>query len=328
MKFVDMCTNEKNIDVHYGMYNLREEREGARGSLKYILRDISDIKKSYFILGFHLNEFRNFKYYEDFGYLTFEEFCENNFDMDKSAISRCINVFLMINAHNKRTYKNGVECVGCAMQILDEYKDFSYSQLCEMLPLDDDKRAKVKPDMTIKQIREMKNKIFDITPEKINRFIDYFRGNINPFTRELLKQHFEKQNYFGVGSEWISFEFKPGKVSIDGSEYYPFEKILKYYESCGGTFESEPVTIDFSSPVVPEPEVPEYVSEDVCFDDNELGSSEFVTALWDCIEDVLDSLCYQLLKYQRSGKSFEIETMKGDKYRLLFMVGKKKESET
>lgn len=39
----------------------------------------------------------------------------------------------------------------------------------------------------------------------------------------------------------------------------------------------------------------------------------------------LDGLVYQILDYRRSGKSFEIETMNGNKYRLLFMAGKKKE---
>lgn len=34
----------------------------------------------------------------------------------------------------------------------DKYQGYSYSQLCEMLPLDDKQRSQVKPDMTIKQI--------------------------------------------------------------------------------------------------------------------------------------------------------------------------------
>lgn len=38
-----------------------------------------------------------------------------------------------------------------------KYKEFSYSQLVEMLPMTETDRAKVKPEMTIKQIRELKN---------------------------------------------------------------------------------------------------------------------------------------------------------------------------
>ncbi len=37
------------------------------------------------------------------------------------------------------------------------WKEFSYSQLCEMLSMSDEDRKKVTPDMSVKQIRELKN---------------------------------------------------------------------------------------------------------------------------------------------------------------------------
>lgn len=38
-----------------------------------------------------------------------------------------------------------------------KWKEFSFSQLVELLPMSETDRAKVKPEMTIKQIRELKN---------------------------------------------------------------------------------------------------------------------------------------------------------------------------
>lgn len=38
-----------------------------------------------------------------------------------------------------------------------KWKEYSYSQLCEMLSMSDEEREKVTPNMTIKQIRELKN---------------------------------------------------------------------------------------------------------------------------------------------------------------------------
>lgn len=104
---INIGTSEKDIDVKYGLFDLGPERESARTSLKYIYTDMNGIKQNYFKLGFHLNEFKQCKYYEDFGYQTFEEFCENNFDLDKSAISRCINVFLMTTSQGEETYYAG-----------------------------------------------------------------------------------------------------------------------------------------------------------------------------------------------------------------------------
>lgn len=319
-------THGKDIDVKYGLFDYGPERDGARSSLGYIHSDMYDIKKSYFRLGFHLNEFKEFEYYKDFGYETFEEFCENNFDLEKSAISRCINVFLMITDVGNKTYLDGVEIHGCAMGISEKYKNYSYSQLCEMLPLDDKQRSQVKPDMTIKQIREMKNQISDISKTQLMKFFEYFKKEVKPFTcEELLKVWIKEAGFWhGHNGDDTSFNFRPGKVQIHFSNYYSFSKIIKYYEDCGGTFEEEIAT---SQPekIVNQIDVPEYVNESVKFDDTEIGNDEFVTALWDCLEDVLDGLVYQILDYRRSGKSFEIETMNGNKYRLLFMAGKKKE---
>ena len=78
--------SDNNLSVVYGMYDLRPEREEAVSSLNWIFRDMEDIKVRYFKLGFHLDEFKRMKYYEDFGYLTMEEFCLSNLGLDKSAV--------------------------------------------------------------------------------------------------------------------------------------------------------------------------------------------------------------------------------------------------
>lgn len=321
---VTILTKEEDIKVNYGLFDLREEREMARASLKYIYADMHDIKKGYFRLGFHLHEFRQCKYYEDFGYAAFEEFCEKNFEMDKGAVSRCINVFLMATAHNDKHYVMGQEMTGCAAEISDKFKDYNYSQLCEMLPMTDKQRMLVKPDMTVKQIRELKNKP-DITKRQVLGFVNSFRGNVVPFTRSGLMELLEQKGKTYEGHcvpGLVGYDLKPGKVSIDFGEYYSFSKVLDFYVSCGGEFEEEVATSQPETTVT-QVDVPEYVNECVKFDDTDIGSEEFVTALWDCLEDVMDSLVYQILDYRRSGKSFEIETMSGDKYRLLFMAGKK-----
>ena len=62
---ITVATNEKDLNVTYGMINFHPEREQARTSLKYILSDVNDIRKSYIRLGFHLHEFDRLKYYED-----------------------------------------------------------------------------------------------------------------------------------------------------------------------------------------------------------------------------------------------------------------------
>lgn len=119
----------------------------AKGAHEYIRKDINDIKNNYVKLGFHLAECQNLKYYECFGYSNFYDYVLANFGLDKSATSRCVNVFNRFSAVQNNSHK---------MFLDDKWKDYNYSQLSEMLPLDDDAIKAITPDMTVKQIREVK----------------------------------------------------------------------------------------------------------------------------------------------------------------------------
>lgn len=158
MKTTDITTRDSDIEVILGNCPLEPNmiRQEAYGYLKYLYTDLTDIRKYYIRLGFHLDEFERCDYFRDFGYLSMEDFCDRNLGLDKSAVSRCINVFREFNAADDVTYKNGLQKVGCKMDLSEKWKDYSYTQLCEMLPLTPDQRKKIKPDMTVKQIREYK----------------------------------------------------------------------------------------------------------------------------------------------------------------------------
>lgn len=122
----------------------------------YILRiheDISSIRHDYIRLGFHLKEIYRCKYHEKIGYDNFEEFCLCNYRMEKSAVSRCLNVYEKFADGDE--YKE----TGRKMWIHPRYKDYSYSQLCEMVSMKPEDLKKVKPDMSVKSIRELKKSL-------------------------------------------------------------------------------------------------------------------------------------------------------------------------
>lgn len=119
--------------------------EYYKSSVGYITNDLKNIATNYLRLGFHLWEVDRCKYYEHGGYQNIYEFAETEFGLKRSSVSRCISICRMFSNN------------GCSMYLEDRYKDYNYSQLCEMLSMTDDQMRKVKPDMTIKQIREIKN---------------------------------------------------------------------------------------------------------------------------------------------------------------------------
>ena len=175
---VTLETNEKDLEVVYGPYkpyfNYDEDvMVLALASLKYILTDLNDIRRKYIQLGFHLYEFKRCNHCYKFGYYSLEDFCAANLGMDKSAVSRCISVwenFAAVDSSHSRK-----------MWIDERYQEYSYSQLCEMVSMDEELRKQVKPDMTIKKIREIKknnsqndSSVATSQPEKEKfRFGDY-----------------------------------------------------------------------------------------------------------------------------------------------------------
>lgn len=165
MQDVNITTNTDLLQIQYGMINFGEERPLARNSVKYIYSDLNSIRTDYIRLGFHLSEFENQEYYKDFGFSTFSEFVEKNIPMDKGTVSRCINVFREFC--EKRTDYSGT-LISRSNCLDNKYKEYSYSQLCEMLSMTEETRQQIKPEMTVKQIREIKKADKNVSREKEN----------------------------------------------------------------------------------------------------------------------------------------------------------------
>lgn len=154
---IDITMNDYNLDIVYGVVpDGYQAGELAIASYKYIAVDVKDIKTSYVRLGFHLFECRNNEYYRDFGFDSLAAFADANFGLDKSALSRCLKVYEKFSLCQNGSHK---------MFIDDRYKDYSYSQLCEMVSMDEGQLRKVKPSMTVKEMRGLKKKPDVSVPE-------------------------------------------------------------------------------------------------------------------------------------------------------------------
>lgn len=117
-----------------------------------VLEDLSAAKTNYFCLGAHLLDIWNTETYSvhhfdvrNYSGANFFDYCNVNFKLDKSQVSRYMNIVSEFG-DGLRGFK-------------DEYKDYSYSLLTEMLSLTPEQRKKVKANWTIKQIREYKKEL-------------------------------------------------------------------------------------------------------------------------------------------------------------------------
>jgi hypothetical protein len=162
-----------------GQAELVTPNDKALASYRNILIEKNDIKHSYIRLGFYLNEFEKSGYFKEFGFDNMYSFASANLGLDKSAVSRCVSVFYAFSLTQDGVHK-------CFLD--EKYKDYSYYQLCEMVSMKPQDRKKITPDMSIKQIREVKKKIkccdvaTDLLPPK------YISGGDDEFIWDLLEK--------------------------------------------------------------------------------------------------------------------------------------------
>ena len=192
---MDLTTGIVFGEDYYG----DEVNELAVASFNYVKQDITDVKKRYMSLGFHLHEMEMYRYHEELGYDNFYECIEKNFHMDKSAVSRVIagfNEFLSKDDSNSKK-----------MWVDDKYEKYSYSQLVEMLPLKEKERFKVNADMTVSQIRSYKRSL-----------------------KEKAKEQKSSTDILNTSDTLVQTSKK--KKSVATSQPVPEKKVLPYERGC------------------------------------------------------------------------------------------------
>lgn len=94
------------------------------------------IVRNFYNVGKALSDIKQGELFKSKGYKNFIEFTKSEFNLSRDQSYRLVNIY------NK--FPNS------------QYKDFSFSQLTEMLTLPTDKLNEISPDMTVKEIRNIK----------------------------------------------------------------------------------------------------------------------------------------------------------------------------
>lgn len=116
---------------------LEEADAGIRNGLK-------DAARSVIVVGYYLKGVRDNKLYLTAGYMDIWEYASATFGFSKSTASRYM-------ARNDKFSVGGNSPV-----MAEEYREYSKAQLQEMLSLDAEQMSTVTPDMTVREIRELR----------------------------------------------------------------------------------------------------------------------------------------------------------------------------
>ena len=109
----------------------------------FIQSNLQSAVRSVIAIGFYLKHIRDNELYLEAGYKNINEYAMDKFGLSASATSRYIT-------RNTKFSKDGNSPF-----IDDKFKDFSKSQLQEMLGMSDEQLEQVTPDMTVREIRSM-----------------------------------------------------------------------------------------------------------------------------------------------------------------------------
>lgn len=113
---------------------------------KTIIREkLRNMATNFMAAGYYIRYVRDNNLYQEDGYKNIHEFTAALYGMSSQQTNHCMRI-------NERFSKDGYSPIPG-----DCFRDFSKSQLQEMLYLTDDQLRDVTPDMTVKKIREIKN---------------------------------------------------------------------------------------------------------------------------------------------------------------------------
>ena len=109
-----------------------------------IRRDLESMSRKFITIGYYLKLIRDNEMYRQDGFRDIWEFAQDAYGISKSTCSRWM-------AMNDK-FSQG----GNSPYLKEEYRDFGKSQLQEMLYLTDEQMEQARPDMTAKEIREIR----------------------------------------------------------------------------------------------------------------------------------------------------------------------------
>ena len=216
------------------MYKV-EDLYSKYGPIDCIKRELLSSAENAVSIGFYLNEIDRYNYWQlsekfisfksekyttnngivKFTKYTFYNFCKDEFNFSRRSVDRYLNIFISFSMIN--------DC-GVRTRFIDKrYINYTSSQLSEMLYLNDRQLKCVNSDMTVKDIRKLKNDNFEVPvvpdqeePEGIflNKDSSIEPGEVDVvFDKDFEDKTFKKKKYSVCGLMYDKFVSTPAQYT-------------------------------------------------------------------------------------------------------------------
>lgn len=126
------------------MGQLQFTQEGYIEIKGKIREKLNETVNNFIIIGYYMKQVRDNGLYRQDGYRNMAEFAMQEYNLSESTANRFMDINTMFSAD------------GNSPEIKEEYRNYGYSKLQEMLTMKEEDFALVTEDSTVKQIREIK----------------------------------------------------------------------------------------------------------------------------------------------------------------------------
>lgn len=240
---------------------------------------VYNVTSNFIEIGFRLWECEHYYYYKELGFDSVCDYALAELGFKKSSTRNFIRVYERFCNHNivknaaLDTSNSRVPCkfiVG-NYTLLSEYKNFTYSQLTELLSLSDSQIEAIAPTPkdTVKKLRDKKHDLYKEAEQWLREAILQAVGGKLGFKKQIYEHYeenksvsklasFIKGHMLKIESGGMIFEdgsycrFNGTRVTFFHSLYYPQDKIMRWYDVAEkivgyineDSFLSEQVSID------------------------------------------------------------------------------------
>ncbi len=267
---------------------------------------IYNVTSNFIEIGFRLWECEHYHYYKELGFDNICEYALSELGFKKSSTRNFIRVYERFCNHEvvKKT-SNSSPFIQGNYTLLSEYKNFTYSQLTELLSLSDEQIKNIAPDPadTVKQIRDKKQVLYEESELWLREaIIKAVSGNLG-FKKQIY-EHYTENKSVGKLATFIKAEMKKiksGGVIFDDDSYcrfnlsrvtffhklyYPEDKVMRWY--------------DLAEKIVGYINDDTFLSEQMCIDEiaEELAEEMVVTAPKNAVERSDEQRLYKIELYK------------------------------
>lgn len=237
---------------------------------------VYNVTSNFIEIGFRLWECEHYHYYKELGFDSVCDYALSELGFKKSSTRNFIRVYERFCDHDivKRASKSEGDTISLCRGnycLLHKYKDFTYSQLTELLSLSDSqiKAIAPAPEDTVKEIRNKKQELQEAAERWLHDSIIKAVGGQLGFKKQIFEHYeknmsvgklavFIKENMLKIESGGVFFDdvsycrFNISRITFFHKLYFPEDKVFRWYDIADkivgyikdDTFLSEQIHID------------------------------------------------------------------------------------